>query len=390
MPPRRKKVLGGIELGRGGQGIVETMDDFATAIRFASGGTKDVENVILVAVDLDTGNILRPIVKTSELSRWHDAVVFKRRLPGPYVVNDDDITQEFENTLMMGQAISKGLKEGKLHKEDVIVIHEASTLLVLELPHQKNTQQTHTVLVVGAQGKTEIEIYPFYRRVSGDLLHLENAIKGITGHHIMQAAKATLRLLATLRKIEIHHGDIKEENIMWISKGQSIEFAVGDFGMAPYVSARQSLHPPGTAGYHCPLLFPNTEEGRMKYTSYYPYPVTTTAGDMWNSYIPSRSKSLPEHDVAEKNDLYGLGVTLARMIDSPVEIRMLATRLMTGNNKDAALWHASDALQECAKIRSEDLKRAHLYIPDSAASHDDDIRFTGADSQRKRLAKLFA
>ena len=358
-----QKIVGGVELGRGGQGIIETMDDFATALRFANGGTKDVDNVVLVAVNLDDGRVLRPIVKTSELSKWSDAVVFKRRLPGPFVLNDDDMTQEFENTLSLGQKISKGLREGKLGKDDVLAIHESSSLLVLEVPQSSRSEQTHSVLVVGAQGKTSTEIYPFYRRLSGNLLHLEAAVgvSQITGNHILQAVVATLRVVKTMRKIDMHHGDIKEENIMWVSskslKGSAkrsskrsskstsqIQFALGDFGMVPHVSARQSIHPFGTPGYQCPLMFPDTEEGRMKFTSYYPsslpsfYYVSakspnkiSAAGDVWESYVHLRHGSkMSEHDITEKNDLYGLGVTLARLIDSPVEISKLATKLMTG------------------------------------------------------------
>lgn len=416
------RIVGGVELGRGGQGIVETMDDFSTALRFANGGTKEVENVVLVAVNLDDGRVLRPIVKTAELSKWSDAVVFKRRLPAPFIVNDDDMTQEFENTLLLASKISKGLQEGKLNLDDVKAIHEASSFLVLEVPsrdsHPENSQ---AVLVVGAQGKTNTEIYPFYRRLSGNLLHLEAAvgISHITGRHILNAVVATLRVLATLRKIDMHHGDIKEENIMWVSrKGSStsssssssssssnIQFALGDFGMVPHASARQSLHPVGTPGYQCPLLFPDTEEGRMKFTSYYPssipsfyYPISkappnkmAAAGDVWDSYIHLRhGTKIAEHDVIEKNDLYGLGVTLVRLIDSPTEVRMLASRLMTGKPKDA-LWHASDALDECAKImKSEDLKLSRVYILDSAASHEDNIRLSGVTSQRKRAAALLS
>ena len=427
---------GGAELGRGGQGIVETMDDLATALRFANGGTKNVDQVVLVAVDLDDGRILRPIVKTNELSSWGDAVVFKRRLPGPFIPNDDDMTQEFENTISLGQKLAKGVQDGKLNQEDIFAIHQASSLLVLEVPTSTHsthsTHPTQTVLVVGAQGNTNTDIYPFYRRLSGTMLHLEATfgIAHITGRHIMLAAKAVLRILTTLRKIDAHHGDIKEENIMWLAprpinikrrssksnssssksssqSSQDVQFALGDFGMGPHVSTRQSLSPFGTPGYQCPLMFPDTEDGRMKYCSYYPnslpsfyFPVSVkvhpskiaAANDMWESYTHVRvAKKLKEHDITEKNDLYSLGVTLARMIDSPVEIRVFATRLMTAQQKDA-LWHASEALEECRKIlkeRNEDLIRSHVYIPDSAASHENKLGFDAALSQRRRAAVPF-
>jgi hypothetical protein len=177
--------------------------------------------------------------------------------------------------------------------------------------------------------------------------------------------------------------------------------------MGPHVSARQSLSPFGTPGYQCPLMFPDTEDGRMKYCSYYPnslpsfyFPVSVkvhpnkiaAANDMWNTYVGVRaSKQLKDHDITEKNDLYGLGVTLARLIDSPVEIRMFATRLMTARHKDA-LWHASDALEECRKILKdlhEDLVRSHVYIPDSVASHDNKLGFDAALSQRRRAVVPF-
>lgn len=413
---------GGAELGRGGQGRVNTMDDLVEAV---SGRT----TVRIVAVDLDSGITLRPEVPVSEVSQWRSAAVFKRPLPGFFAPTD--VSTEFAGNLAIGRALADAVKAGTVTSDDVRILDEHTSFLLVDdrrlfivgveadaIPLDMsgsvrggagarssavdswpwNDFVAPSSPMVGSRygskyGTTGPIAFPIYRRLTGDIYDLQRRFvrseNGLSADHLLQAAETVLRLVQVLNKLKVHHGDIKEENVMWTvapgcraaaieggAKACRFTFALTDFGMGPHVTATPRLKPSGTGGYICPLLYPENDEGRTKFieaTEDLRIPLdkhvqpglVPTPSAIWTSYAGQRpnlersnldpkARERAEHAALTKNDLYALGVFLAMAENAPATVSAFAAALLTGSGKDS-LWNAKIALEtlEATRKRAE-------------------------------------
>jgi hypothetical protein len=351
---------GGEELGRGGQGRVNTMDDLFSAV-----GNR--EKLRLVAVDLSNGKILRPEISTSEIASWKSAVVFKRPLPGIFAPTD--VNDEFEGNIDIGLRIAQGISKGTVKRDDVVRVLDAHTsfltldkgrLFVVGIegdsvipPSSKVKKEDDTEdrkdgdmpwpwevdaedrdedsssfaifsMRYGANGNIA---FPVYKRLSGNLYDLQRSFltkdartEGLTAGHLLRAAEAVLQVIDVLSAVGVHHADIKEENVMWTvaqgcremvlngkgSKGCKFSFYLTDFGMGPVMSTRPSMKPGGTKGYISAVLFIDDYEGRARYINHleklgipdspHGFP---RPSEIWASYVGQR----PSFDHASRSKL---------------------------------------------------------------------------------------
>ena len=419
--PAGELTLGGAQLGQGGQGRVHTMDDLVEAV-----GGRDV--VRLVAVDLRDGHVLRPEVQTSELTAWSSAAVFKQRLPGPFAPSED-VRTEFEGNLSLAAKLATASSAKRLRPAELRALEEATAFLFVDegrlLVIGVTADAVETLPIAAPAGLTPLSAgpplslsppatfkppvaLPMYRRLSGDLFDLQLRFPTqLTARHLMEAAAATLEALVALRAIGLHHGDIKEENVMWthvpgscaparasasdapdtvekkkVQKKQKAKnggtpgdaacrfrFSLTDFGMGPHLSARPNLEPVGTDGYICPLMYPDDDEGRTAFMTEHRVSHLASAGGalsaaaVWRSYANDRRRqtdsttnagtgadtgtgSRSDAEVLEKNDLYGLGITLSAVQGGgPPGLAVFARRLVLGSG----LWDVRKALAMCRR-----------------------------------------
>ena len=223
------------------------------------------------------------------------------------------------------------------------------------------------------------EYYPLYRRMDGNLYEVR---KMLTLHTKLRAVDAVLSALAVLRAAGAHHGDIKDENVLWrapyafapgsAGSGTSdVEFVLSDFGHVK-VKPTTSPHMRGTPGFMSPMLYYPTNAAKF-------YSNTSALGlpqgpldmhDVWRTYDVATAPAAPTAPTAsaapaaaaphakddggqtglspteqfEKNDLYALGVMLAEHLDDKADVAAVAfARALVSGDRKAGIWTVRDA-----------------------------------------------
>ena len=264
---RVRASLGGAELGRGGQGVIETMDELPLRVR----GAHEVQ---LVYVDLRTGEERRRSVQTRLLSSMVPGAVFKlaleedRRIDGggadgnvansprspaiplnssrpptipansrlatngntnslrtigtrnapppmqvspPPKTRHDPMREEFEGNLELVRALAAGNIGRRKHVK----------VLAVNTPFIVRDDRFLVVGVVagGADRSPRaatVESFPMYRRLGGNLSDFSKRFpRDVTLRLALEVTKACLDVLETLLAAGAHHCDVKEENMLY-------------------------------------------------------------------------------------------------------------------------------------------------------------------------------
>jgi serine/threonine protein kinase len=365
-------LFGGADIGSGGQGTVYTMDDLP-------GKTRGWDEMTLVTVDLKENRVVEKLVTVKALAAMVTGVVFKGALgnagmhPGGI---DAEPRAEFETNM----TIVRLFAERGTSSVEWIVLARDSPLIFIK----------NRYVVIGLKAPNEVKStnqrwFPLYKRMVGDLktLYHKHLKDELTAQTPLEAAVTMLKMLGAMRRVGVHHCDIKEENMLFDVEvceekgGKSKEpcrmsFALADYGLAKANPTRVSTL--GTAGSVSPLMFPGDATSRAVFLQNNEVPGGLVKGDeIWDSYDKPRKSMTNIRENAsvgdkkqivlvaralEKNDVFALGVMFAHLEGSPA-LADLARRLLLGAPRASAsgkeappIWTIDEALRACTLLLS--------------------------------------
>jgi hypothetical protein len=182
----------------------------------------------------------------------------------------------------------------------------------------------------GSSGSCRRQRIPVYRRMAGSLEKVDDPASlsrtglGGAAHAV---AVTVLDAIEALLRSDAHHCDIKEENLMVGTGGggSATGFALTDFGYLAVPPVDVGVHYRGTLGCVSPLLYSpaSGSTGREQFLVNHQTPEgVVRPAEVWASYEDDRRRRIrgrraPLHDQLVKNDLYALGVMLARVFCRP-------------------------------------------------------------------------
>ena len=231
---------------------------------------------------------------------------------------------EFDRILVLARAIARGPRRQQKQQQQqqqsppavAATLGRTTTLLVVDRRH----------LVVGIAiddsggGSCRRQRIPVYRRMAGSLekvvdpASLSRTGLGGAAHAVVVTV---LDAIEALLRSDAHHCDIKEENLMVGTNS----FALTDFGYLSVPPVDVGIHYRGTLGCVSPLLYSpaSGSTGREQFLVDHQTPEgVVRPAEVWASYEDDRRRRIrgrraPLHDQLVKNDLYALGVMLARV-----------------------------------------------------------------------------
>lgn len=202
------------------------------------------------------------------------------------------------------------------------------------------------------------------RRMDGSLRDFYHGHAGCKapsrGGGVSDALDAVLGSLALLRMMHEHgtfHCDIKDDNILFCEKtpDKATRFVLSDFGHTRtlyhshfWSSGTNSTI--GTPGSRSPFLYASTQEDMEIFvednivTKHVARPE-----DIWQDYETIRVQT-GRRDQMTKNDIYGIGVILARICDQ--DVRELSRACLFATPARSALWSVSGVIEWAERIRN--------------------------------------
>jgi serine/threonine protein kinase len=343
---------GGSSLGEGGQGSVRTMDELPEVVHGAP-------SVVSVSVDLldSTKGMVYSETPTSETAKLVKAMVFKVALPGAVQEGDADAEtrNEFDKTTALARSFAQRLNDNETIEQDIQTIERLSSLIITNNRYLvvgiRLLEPGEAADAVPGPASRQQHWFPMYRRMAGDLHKYyktrQQTIEGdpLTMRTPIEAALAVLGMLEVMLKSDVHHCDIKEENVLYDvtttkDGAKNVRFALTDFGLVKMSPSHVSIR--GTPGSISPLMFdadPMSQDGRSRFAAENRVAESiATESEIWGSFdeFNKRSERTP-FQAYQKNDLYSLGVMFSHIsIADPAQkrqqhqLRDMTRRLILG------------------------------------------------------------
>lgn len=319
--------VGGQLLGEGGCGRVLTIDE----LPFKNRLSYDVMGVNIGGGGLYVigwAGSMRDLCRILGMNAMQmmASVVFKTSL------NPDDSSDEVNRTTDMLTAVAQLRKQA------------AWDTLARTTPMIQLRNGSFAVALKEVRDKKDAHLMPLYMRMHGNLYELRYTI---TIPDLLHAIKSVLDALCVLREAGVHHGDIKDENVLWRILGDgTASFVLSDFGHLkhrPHQNAAASLS--GTEGFMSPLMYGRDTAAMRLFESHMRIPnVQIDAVAVWKTY--QRTGRLSPAQQFEKNDLYAIGIMFYEAFHPPntpnKDVLSLARSLVDGS-KNTGVWTVSDA-----------------------------------------------
>ena len=393
---------GGAVLGEGAQGSIRTMDELKRVLEYEPTVRLVWANLGLPAAAGNSAAVLRSgVMPTDQVMRiFMDRAVFKVVSADVEEGHEEAVDQEFSWMLSMAKAVAASERA----REIAGTLAQNTPFMFVD----------DTKMIVGVEctlrSTNGLIRVPFYRKMDGSIdafctrLHARARLRGkqatVRADVILSSVASVLKVVSDLSSVDVHHMDIKEENVLFntecepspSAKGCKIRFALTDFGLS--VIRPDKRHSHGTMGYKSSALLKDDDKSRDEFvTEWIVSASIATPKETWISYAPIRRllsgkgrSLLPGQlrGIYEKNDLFGLGVMLSRFlrssgkaalgVDALEKLRMLARSLILGpaavHDAGQVLVTAKDALVACRRLQSDpDVARLELLPPSFNRHH---------------------
>jgi serine/threonine protein kinase len=381
----RRPLLGGAVIGKGGMGIVHTLD-FLTLVNMScdcrlvtlsNGGQEKRVTIADVSKFVNTYE-KRMVIKANfphkinkDLHLFYNVRIVPGKDKYGVVIPDNDYCkQEMWGNLKL---VSKIMTNDKLTEtltqySPFYVLENGNTFAVgIEALDKKSGLVAHT--------------FPIYRRMMGDVRGFYNVASGmITLRHILDVIQSTLFMLKVMQGVDANHLDIKEENILFdihcpnrsvkptktdvteaLYKPNEcvVKFVLSDFGLIMFEGDRlENGDGGGTPGFIGPSRYTAFgKDGKDMFIKHFQksYLSRLKPEDIWKSYN-LKKKYRDTFERYEKSDLYVLGLMLYYFnIGNNKEIpgglrdlREFAKALMEGRDTD--IWSIDEAFSRFNSI----------------------------------------
>jgi serine/threonine protein kinase len=198
----------------------------------------------------------------------------------------------------------------------------------------------------------------------------------------IEAALAVLGMLDVMLKSDVHHCDIKEENVLYdvttTKDGEkNVRFALTDFGLVKMSPSQVSIR--GTPGSISPLMFhadPMSPDGRSRFADENRVAESIAPeSEIWGSFDEFKKRPITPFQAYQKNDLYSIGVMFSHISIADPEQKQQRNQLRTMTRR---LILGELGKEEGSKSKGQDGVGAIWTIKAARAALEDWLEKEGA------------
>lgn len=178
---------------------------------------------------------------------------------------------------------------------------------------------------------------------------------------VLDAVAGVACVLATMHRSGTYHCNVQEDNILFHRRGSraTAQFVLADFDHVRSVYRSHMFAPSlwpsiGTAGYRSPFVYQHVNGGREMFLGEHivPRTVVDSPDRLWDDYLRASTRTVIRAQLA-KNDIYGVGVVLSRIVDS--EVARLARACLAGSAGSEGIWTAHELVLRCRELLARKL-----------------------------------